>query len=374
MKALHATSKKANTTMASKKGASAASKKDEIWKKKVGRRVKVAGVGFGSLVYYGETTLGTDDDGNPISCGVNLEDDLGNCDGTAPDGTQYFDCDEGFGIFTSTNDVTVVDENGVAVKAKKKAPAKKKFDSPPSLRKKINRGGPAKTAGAGTGAKKTGTKKKKAATTDKTLGALETRKRNMKKGSADAPTLNPDCLVERKILRKPKPAKAAAPAEAADGAAAGEATEEAKDDDDRPAFNAPADWIEAKKQAEAERLAEEAIQRELADKEAQEARMREMEKKLALEQERMAQEAEEEAIRRETLKAEREAKRAKDAQERADKREEREIQSMTEILEAKEQTSKAQDAFAERTRKMEERRAAQKARIAALMARVKPVS
>ena len=114
---------------------------DEIWKKKVGRRVKVAGVGFGSLVYYGETTLGTDDDGNPISCGVNLEDDLGNCDGTAPDGTQYFDCDEGFGIFTSTNDVTVVDENGVAVKAKKKAPAKKKFDSPPSLRKKINRGG-----------------------------------------------------------------------------------------------------------------------------------------------------------------------------------------------------------------------------------------
>eukprot|EP00729_Bicosta_minor_P003527 gene3527-16518_t len=166
---------------------SGTSKKEELWLKRVGKRVQVDGVGFGMLRFFGAA-------GVDSQCGVELEEPLG-----AGDGDGYFSCADGHAMFAPMEQCTLVDAEGNPVKAKKKKVApKKKFESPPSLRKTIRK------TGSKTSTPKTGSSTKKRQPTK--VDHLKARPKSQLHAGIDA-----GALEKRNIKRRSPPTVVVAP-------------------------------------------------------------------------------------------------------------------------------------------------------------------
>jgi len=330
------------------------SKKEELWLKRVGKRVKVDGVGFGMLRFFGAA-------GEDSQCGVELEDPLG-----AGDGDGFFSCTEGHAMFAAMDQCVLVDAEGNAVKAKKKKVApKKKFESPPSLRKTIRKTGTAKGSTPKTGS---GTKKRQPTKIDH----LKPRPKSTLAQGIDA-----NSLVMRSIKRKPSPSTVTTPAAVPEDAAAAPPNIEgttAPEGSERPAFEAPEDWMEKAMRLDKEKDAKEKRDKEAADQVAADARLA----AAAIKEEELnavsLAEAEEEARVRAEKKAERVAKREAEHSLRDMKRLEAQKIAMAEIAEAKEANQRAAEELEQRSQILQEKRKAQKARIALMMSKVRPAT
>jgi len=338
------------------------------WSKAVGKRVLLDGVGFGTLEFFGPTTEGEN------QCGVALEEQLGEGDGYG-----YFECTDGHCFFTTMDTLTRVDKDGKPLKKKKAGtPAKKKFESPPSLRKKIGgskstkaspRSSPATLRKTKVGSKpatssslRNGGKGKPAAGRS-TSGA----KGNGRTKSHTSPPIPDDdaSRINRPIARK----KSTAPAEGAAPSVASEAGD--GEGGDRPAFNAPDDWMEKIKEQEKEKADAIVREKEAADIAAQEARLAAAQKKQDDDEAAFNVRAEAKAAEAAAAKEERSQRREQEMAEREQRREDAKRMAMAEIAEAEEANARSQAELEQRTKDLQEKRRAQKARIAMLMSKVK---
>jgi len=329
---------------------SGTSKKEELWLKRVGKRVQVDGVGFGMLRFFGAA-------GVDSQCGVELEEPLG-----AGDGDGYFSCADGHAMFAPMEQCTLVDAEGNPVKAKKKKVApKKKFESPPSLRKTIRK------TGSKTSTPKTGSSTKKRQPTK--VDHLKARPKSQLHAGIDA-----GALEKRNIKRRSPPTVVVAPVAEEAGAPSAIGGTAVPEGSERPAFEAPEDWMEKALRLDKEKAAQAARDKEAADLAAQEARLAQAKvKEEELNALSMA-EAEEEARVRAEKKAERAAKREAELNERNGRRLEAQKIAMAEIAEAKEANARAAEELDQRSQILQEKRKAQKARIAMMMSKVRPAT
>jgi len=141
-----------------------------------------------------------------------------------------------------------------------------------------------------------------------------------------------------------------------------------------PFFSFPGrsqDWIEAAKQKQADEEAAVEREKEAVDLAAQEIRLAEAAKKRELEEEEFNRKAEEAALKRDAEKQERIKKRQEQAAERLAKRAETEKKALIEINEYHQMNENELKRREEKDLKVQQQRSAQKARIAALMSKVK---
>lgn len=359
-------------------------KKSDRLRDHIGKAVVVDNCGGGTLRYF-------DVNGDVKICGVELDEPNGDCNGEDLDGNAYFKCADNHGIYVSMKEVTMLDEHGDPIVFKKKAKPKKKFESPPSLRKKIVRKNPS------AGRASTGTIKSKNPPSKNTAsGVAHQKKMNQgarkkvdhlaKTNTGLHESVSHLANADRKIIRR-----AAAPAAPAvnDAATADDEALPALDDDVDGADNAtakksinpvdeakfsremPTDWLQAAKEKQKE--AEEAAsrERELADLAAQEERLKEAEAKQAAQEEEFNRRAMEAARKRDEMKLEQQRRREAEAAARAAAREEKlesARQQEEEFRRANEEEQRERD---EKEEELQQQRLAQKARIAALMSRVK---
>lgn len=301
--------------------------KESKWKTAVGKRCKVEGYCNGEVVYYGDVET---EDGHVKMVGVALDKPLGDGDGAG-----YFECADGHAVFAFTKEVKLLDADGkTTTKKKTKAPAKK-WESPPSLRKTIGRG-PSTPKGKST----------KSTTPKKTMGAAETRKaKQAKSGSSAGPQITAEMKAEKKVTRKPPVTKPA--------------------DDDRTGV------IRPPPKPTQEELEAQERERQAAEEKAAEERLAESLRRQKLEEEAFLKQQEEEANRREALRVERREKREREAAERAAKLEAAEKEAEEKVAAVYAAQLETKSKFEEKARQMQEKREAQRARIAALMANVK---
>lgn len=363
--------------------ASSGLKKSDRYANHIGLRVAVAELGSGVLRFF--------ESGEDVKvCGVELDEPNGDCDGQDLDGNTHFECPENYGIYLSMKEVTLLDANGQPIVKKAKAKPKKKFESPPSLRKKINRkptGTTRVSTAAAGGGKSTKSKNPASKTTVTTASAAAAEKKRLNAGARKkvdhlskqstgiSAGVADYASADRKVIKRTS-APAAAPADAT-----GDDDElpdlDNDDDDDAPIDGAkfvrqvPTDWIEAAKQKQADEEAAIEREKEAADLAAQEIRLAEAAQRRELEEEEFNRKAEEAALKRDAEKQERIKKREELAAERAAKRAETEKKALIEINEYHQMNESELKRSEQKDLKVQQQRSAQKARIAALMSKVK---
>lgn len=350
--------------------------KSDRYRDHIGQAVSVDNAGTGILRYF-------ELDGDVKICGVELDEAMGDCNGEDLDGNSFFKCADNHGIYVSMKEVTLLDANGNPIVKKTKAKPKKKFDSPPSLRKKIVRKEP--TSRRGDTSKST--KSKNPPSKNTAAGVAHQKKLNQgakkkvdhlaKSNTGINASVSEYANADRKIIKR-NPAPAPVPVEATaddeelpdlddDGANSSKGV----DDVAKIARQVPTDWIEAAK--EKQREAEEAVAREkeAADLAAQERRLQEANAKAAAEEEEFHRKAMEAARLRDEKRQEAARLREEQAAARAAIREEKDrlaLEQMNEYNKANDEEVRRRE---EADVKLLEQREAQKARIAAMMARVK---
>lgn len=370
-------------------------KKLDRFERHVGKHVNVVDYGLGVLKYFVKEAG---------ICGIELVDAVGDCDGRDAEGTRFFNAKDGHGLFIEMGDVTLCDATGRPLKRPAKAAVKpkKKFDSPPSIRKKINRSSKS-TAPRGVDQS---SGKRTTNTTSSTRASALTEQRSSSSGSNGQPSskkstggsdrsvnhlakskVGVDDSVQhmqekRTISRKVPKAKSSDEAIVADRtlevASKRKEAEEADAEDEDGAdthtssvLDVPEDWVEAAKRekaAQAERIARE---QELADLQQQEKRLAEAEERRAAEEALFLEKAAEEAARRDAQKAERKAARDAQAAARAAEREEAHLKAAAEIAEYTKTVEKEKIYQQSKAAELTAKREAQKARVAAMMAKVK---
>lgn len=369
--------------------ASSGLKKSDRYVKHIGLRVSVAELGEGVLRFF--------EAGEDLKvCGVELDEPNGDCDGQDLDGNNHFQCPENHGIYLSMKEVTLLDANGQPIVKKAKAKRPKKFESPPSLRKKITRKQPTgttrgSTAAAG-GGKSTKSKNpaSKATVTAGAAAAAEKKRLNAgarkkvdhltKQSHGIAAGVADYANADRKVIKRSAPAPAPAPATDVDATGDDDELPDLADDDDDVVDGAkfvrqvPTDWIEAAKQKQADEEAAIEREKEAADLAAQEIRLAEATQKRELEEDEFNKKAEEAALKRDFEKQERIKKRQEQAAERLAKRAETEKKALIEINEYHQMNENELKRREEKDLKVQQQRSAQKARIAALMSKVKSAS
>eukprot|EP00040_Diaphanoeca_grandis_P012325 m.62524 g.62524 ORF g.62524 m.62524 type:complete len:385 (+) comp23168_c0_seq2:395-1549(+) len=336
-------------------------KKTDRYTNHINSTVTVSNFGAGILRYYKST-------GTEKICGVELTEPNGDCDGEDLDGNKNFSCEPNHGVYVTMKEVTLVDDTGkpTAKKATSTKP-KKKFEDPPSLRKKIIR----KEAPSRKGEPKI--QKTKLHDNIRKTGQKSTKVDHLaKKKTGVAESVK--SFAEPKMIKR---AQAAAPvvAPSTDATSLDEELPELDDDDDMAAakklVDVPEDWVAAAKREQKEKEDAIAREKELADIKAQEIRLAEAEKKRVLQEEEFNKKAEEEARKRDLAREERKLLQEQKAAERAAKRVEQEAAALAmvdEYAKVQEEEHKEREAKA---RALNDSRMAQKARIAAMMNRVK---
>eukprot|EP00041_Stephanoeca_diplocostata_P006890 m.95465 g.95465 ORF g.95465 m.95465 type:complete len:424 (-) comp16596_c0_seq1:185-1456(-) len=370
-----------NQSSPSVKESMASTKKYGRWEKHIGHRVEVADFGFGVLKYFtAETELKV--------CGVALDEPNGDCNGCDAEGTEFFSCADGHGIFVEMKSVTLCDENDKPIPNKKPAAKKttsskpkKKFDSPPSLRKTINRKSTTSTTplSRSSTASDRNTPSSKTRPSERTGGAKKKQNHLAAPKSGVIDSVKGMMGSDRKVIRRQG-------GDAADRTLKTKETREESEQADRDAadsgnasaeqhtasvLDVPEDWVEAAKREKREAEEKLAREKELADIEAQEERMR-LAAERQLEEERLFNEkAAEEAAKRDAARAERLALREKQAAERAAARERSKKDALVEINEYAKLQEKEKQERDLKEKKQQEDRQKQKDRIKALMSRVR---
>eukprot|EP00038_Savillea_parva_P020253 m.30767 g.30767 ORF g.30767 m.30767 type:complete len:432 (+) comp4744_c0_seq1:187-1482(+) len=356
-------------------------KKVERFNKHIGKHVDVADYGLGVLKYFvAEAGI----------CGVELLEPNGDCDGCDAEGTRFFEAKASHGLFIEMVDVTLTDADGQPLKktTTKKQTTKKKFESPPSLRKKINRSSkstapkapsspaqapssssqkPAKSPRSGGAHSKTNGHRKATGGADRSKNHLAPKKSGV---DPDVQHMQAHRSVTRRA-REPSnertieaaTARAAAEAEDAEGGGDGAATTSVLD--------VPEDWVEAAKRRQAEAEEQKRIEKEAADLAEQERRFAEAEKRREEEERIFNEQAAAEAAKRDAAKAERKATRDAQAAARAAEREELHQRAAAEIAEYSKVVEKEKTDRDAKANELKAKREAQKARIAAMMQKVK---
>jgi len=369
--------------------ASPSAKKLDRYTKHIGKHVNVSEYGIGVLKYFvAEAGI----------CGVELNDAVGDCDGCDAEGTRFFHAKASHGLFIEMTDVTLCTADGQPLpkKTTKKAAAtpKKRFESPPSLRKKINRsskstapksanGGTKAAAGGGGGgaksAKSPGSSLRKSTATKKDRDKVDHLA--TKKSGVDGSLQH--LQGARSVVRRSAPPAGAAAGDrtlkAAEERKAAEAADaEAAAGGDTPAeqkvasvLDVPEDWVEAAKRRQADEAEAKRREQEAADLIAQEIRMAEAEKKREEQEAKWLAEAEAEAAKRDAAKAERKATRTAQAAARAADRKALSLKAAEEIAEYTKVVEKEKEDRDAKATQLKMKRAAQKARIAAMMSKVK---
>jgi len=383
-----------NSTLARKLGAQGSGNMSAAtvakWTKAVGKRVNLDGVGFGTLAFFGETTEGEN------QCGIHLEEAKGEGDGYG-----YFECPEGHCFFTTMDTLTRVGADGKPLKKKKAGtPAKKKFESPPSLRKTIGKGKAKPTSTKSTPkstpkssprsspaslrkAKPTPStssghsRPKRASTLGPNHHSTTQHGRPGRKNSTPAANIDPEMLARPNapIARKKKTPSASSAA-GSDGTASptpdGSGSGDGSADGGASVAAVPGeDWMDKAKRLEKEKADAAAREKEEVELAAQEARQEEAYKRQAAEDAELQLKQELLATEAAAAKEERANRKVQEQNERQARREDAKRIAMAEIAEAEEANARSQQELEQRTKALQEKRKAQKARIAMLMSKVK---
>eukprot|EP00039_Didymoeca_costata_P000793 m.47276 g.47276 ORF g.47276 m.47276 type:complete len:321 (+) comp10476_c0_seq1:203-1165(+) len=303
--------------------------KDEKWSKSIGKRCMVEGFGEGVFLFYGEVDT---EEGSTTMCGVELDKPKGDGDGAG-----YFVCKDGHAVFAYTKEVKFLNADGKPIirKAAKSSKTAKKWESPPSLRKTINRGGKS------TPTRSAVTTTKKASTPKKSAGTKDARKTSKTKDSTEEKS-----VPKRSVTN----------------------TEEVKKED-APSSNAVKRPPKPTPEEEEARKAAEAA----AEEKAIEERLAEANRRQQAEEEAFLKKSEAENLKREQARAERRAQREKEAAERQARLNNAEKEAMEEIAAVQAAHMETQAKFQDKNRLLQEKREAQRARLAQLMASVKGV-
>jgi len=336
-------------------------KKSDRVAKHLDQKVSVSNYGTGYLRYFENL-------GDEKICGIELDEPNGDCDGEDLDGNSHFSCSPVHGVYVTMKEVTLLDSSGKPTTAQTKKAStkpKKKFEDPPSLRKKIIR--------------KDAPSKKGEPKIQKTKLHDNTRKHGAKSNKVDHLSKKKSGIADS--VKGFAEAKAIKRTPAAVSAAT--VTQDSTNmDDELPALEnddvssartsiAPEDWVAAAKREQ--KAKEDAIEREreLADIAAQELRMIAAEKKREEEEAAFNVKAAEEARKRDELREERRLAQELKAKERADKRIEQEAAALAMVDEYAKQQEEQLKVREAKAKALNDNRLAQKARIAAMMSRVK---